>query len=127
MSVPDRSTNKNITLTFEEIAPDWSKRLNKLTAANGISYEKDPIYSDINDYEKCIVGEAYGYRSSYVIYGTIDYCRKCSGFSHDFVCAAKGHDSDILMDTIQKLTEHWNEIHIDIAKRLRRERNETSS
>jgi hypothetical protein len=122
MSVPDGSTNKKITLTFEEIAPDWSKRLNKLAAAKGISYEKDPIYSDINDYGKCIVGEAYGYRSSYIIYGTVDYCRKCSGLSHDFVRATKRHYSDKLMDAIKKLTEHWNEVHIDITNRLRRER-----
>ena len=38
MSASDGSNNKKIT--FEEIAPDWSKRLNKLTTAKGISYEK---------------------------------------------------------------------------------------
>jgi hypothetical protein len=119
MSVPDGSTNKKITLTFEEIAPDWSKRLNKLTTEKGISYEKDSIYSDIRDYKKCIVGEAYGYSPSYVIYGTPNHCMKCTGFSHDFAYAAKAYDSDKLIDTKQKLTEHWNEAHIAITKRLR--------
>ena len=58
MSVPNSSTNKKITLTFEEIVPDWSERLDKLTTPKGGSYENDSIDSDINDYEKCIVGEA---------------------------------------------------------------------
>lgn len=74
MSTSDRSDYNKIT--FEEIAPDWSKRLNKLTTAKGISYEKDSIYSDISDYKKCIVGEAYGYSPSYVIYGTPNHCMK---------------------------------------------------
>ena len=58
MSASDGSNNNKIA--FEEIAPDWSKRLNKLTTPKGISYEKDSMYSDISDYKKCIVGEAYG-------------------------------------------------------------------
>ena len=119
MSASDGNNNKKIT--FEEIAPDWSKRLNKLTTAKGISYEKDTMYSDISDYKKCIVGEAYGYSPSYVLYGTINHCMKCTGFSHDFAYAAKAHDSDKLIDTKQKLTEHWNELHIAIIKRLRRD------
>jgi len=122
MSVPDSSNYKKITLTFEEIAPDWSERLNKLTTAKGVSYENNSIDSDINDYEKCVVGEAYGHRPSYVIYGTPDYCARCSGLSHDFVHAAKVNDSNKLMDAKQKLTEHWNEVHIDIFKRLHHNR-----
>ena len=106
MSASDGSNNNKIT--FEEIAPDWSKRLNKLTTAKGISYEKDTMYSDISDYKKCIVGEAYGYSPSYVLYGTINHCMKCTGFSNDFAYAAKAYDSDKLIDTKQKLTEHWN-------------------
>jgi hypothetical protein len=117
MSTSDRSDNNKIT--FEEIAPDWSKRLNKLTTAKGISYEKGTLYSDISDYKKCIIGEAYGYSPSYVIYGTPNHCMKCTGFSHDFAYAAKAYDSDKLIDTKQKLTEHWNEAHIAITERLR--------
>ena len=46
---------------------------------------------------------------------------KCTGFSHDFANAAKAYDSDKLIDTKQKLIEHWNEVHIAITKRLRRD------
>lgn len=92
-----------------------------MTTTKGISYEKDTLYSDISDYKKCIVGEAYGYSPSYVLYGTINHCMKCTGFSHDFAYAAKAYDSDKLIDTKQKLTEHWNELHIAIIKRLRRD------
>jgi hypothetical protein len=46
---------------------------------------------------------------------------KCTGFSHDFANAAKAYDSDKLIDTKQKLTEHWNGVHIAITKRLRRD------
>ena len=31
----------------------------------------------------------------------------------------KAYDSDKLIDTKQKLTEHWNEAHIAITERLR--------
>jgi hypothetical protein len=57
MSASDGSNNNKIT--FEEIAPDWSKRLNKLTTAKGISYEKDTMYSDISDYKKYILLEKH--------------------------------------------------------------------
>jgi hypothetical protein len=53
---------------------------------------------------------------SYVLYGTINHCMKCTGFSHDFANAAKAYDSDKLIDTKQKLTEHWNEVHIAISR-----------
>jgi hypothetical protein len=46
---------------------------------------------------------------------------KCTGFSHYFANAAKASDSDKLIDTKQKLTEHWNKVHIAIIKRLRRD------
>jgi hypothetical protein len=119
MSASDGSNNKKITL--EEIAPDWFKRLNKSIIAKGISYEKDTIYSDIRGYKKCVVGEAYEYSPSYVLYGTINHCMKCTGFSHDFAYASRAYDSDKLIDTKQKLTEHWNEVHIAITKRLHRD------
>jgi hypothetical protein len=44
---------------------------------------------------------------------------KCTRFSHDFEYAAKAYDSDKLIDTKQKLTEHWNKVHISITKMLR--------
>lgn len=120
-STTDDSKN-NKKITFDELAPNWSKRLDKLIATKGTSHEKDLLYDDLNDYKKCIVGEAYGYNPSYVLYGTNNHCIKCTGFSRDFVYALKVYDLDKLSDTKQKLTDHWSEVHIDITERLRHEK-----
>jgi hypothetical protein len=50
--------NNDKKLTFEEIAPRWSKRLAMLTVVEGSFYEKESIFSDIIDHKTCIVGEA---------------------------------------------------------------------
>ena len=70
--------NKNTGhLSLRDITPQWFERLNKILNEN--DNEKGDIvyrlYSEINDYKKCIVGEAYGYDQSYVTQGTKKSCQ----------------------------------------------------
>ena len=71
-STHDDDNDKKIT--FEDIAPRWSKRLTMLTVVKGSFYEKESIFSDTIDYKTCIVGEAYGFSPSYALYGSVNHC-----------------------------------------------------
>jgi hypothetical protein len=115
-STLDDDNDKKIT--FEDIAPRWSKRLAMLTVVKGSLYEKESIFSDIIDYKTCIVGEAYRFSPSYAIYGSVNHCMKCTALSREFAYAAKLSDLNKLTDARQQLTEHWNEAHSDIFGKL---------
>jgi hypothetical protein len=86
-STLDDDNDKKIT--FEDIAPRWSKRLAMLTVVKGSLYEKESIFSDIIDYKTCIVGEAYRFSPSYALYGSVNHCMKCTALSREFAYAAK--------------------------------------
>jgi hypothetical protein len=115
-STLDDDNDKKIT--FEDIAPRWSKRLAMLTVVKGSLYEKESIFSDIIDYKTCIVGEAYRFSPSYALYGSVNHCMKCTALSREFAYAAKLSDLNKLTDARQQLTEHWNEAHSDIFGKL---------
>jgi hypothetical protein len=110
--------NNDKKITFEDIAPSWSKRLAILTVVKGSFYEKESIFSDIIDYKTCIVGEAYGFSPSYALYGTVNHCMNCTALSSEFAYVAKLSDLNKLTDAKQQLTEHWNEAHSDIFGKL---------
>jgi hypothetical protein len=101
-------------LTFREIAPRWFERLNKLRLMQGSSQEKESIYSDINDYKMCIVGEAYRFNPSYVVYGSSDNCKQCIAFSRNFVYYVKESNFQKFKDIEQEFTKHWNNAHTSI-------------
>ena len=109
--------NKNTGhLSLRDITPQWFERLNKILNEN--DNEKGDIvyrlYSEINDYKKCIVGEAYGYDQSYVTQGTKKSCQECTAISGNFSYAVRRHINNKLEETIDKFTKHWNEKHRDI-------------
>jgi hypothetical protein len=93
--------NNNIKeyLTFRDIAPQWFERLNKIVNENG---NDDDIvygsYSEINDYKRCIVGEAYGYDQFYAIQGTKRNCQECSAISGNFSYALRRHKNQKLKE-----------------------------
>jgi hypothetical protein len=115
-STLDDDNDKKIT--FEDIAPRWSKRLAMLTVVKGSLYEKESIFSDIIDYKTCIVGEAYRFSPSYALYGSVNHCMKCTALSREFAYAAKLSDLNKLTNAKQQLTDHWNEAHSDIFGKL---------
>jgi hypothetical protein len=99
--------------TLKDIAPQWFERLNKILNENDDNYEDIVyrIYSEINDYKKCVVGEAYGYDQSYVIQGTKKTCQECTAISGNFSYALRRHNNLKLEEIIDKFIKHWNEKH----------------
>jgi len=99
-------------LTLRDIAPQWFERLNKIINENGsdddIVYG---LYSEINDYKRCIVGEAYGYDQSYAIQGTKRNCQECTAISGNFSYALRRYNNHNLKEVIYKFIKHWNEKH----------------
>jgi hypothetical protein len=99
-------------LTLRDIAPQWFERLNKIVNENGndddIVYG---LYSEINDYKRCIVGEAYGYDQSYAIQGTKRNCQECTAISGNFSYTLRRLNNHKLKEIIDKFIKHWNEKH----------------
>ena len=100
-------------LTLKDITPQWFERLNKIINENG--NDEDIVYglySEINDYKRCIVGEAYGYDQSYAIQGTNRNCQECTAISGNFSYALRRYNNNHkLKEIIDKFIKHWNEKH----------------
>jgi hypothetical protein len=111
------STNKNSKnkayLALKEITPQWFQRLNKILNENDVDLVYD-LYSEINDYARCIVGEAYGFDSSYIIQGTKKNCQECLAISGKFSYTLRRYNKLKLKEIIDIFTEHWNERHRNV-------------
>ena len=96
-------------LTLEDIAPLWSKRLQKLPAGRW-SPRWLLWHSDIVSRENCIVGEAFGRSASYW-----DSCKECRAFSKRFPFYFIGRAYGELDRDVQRFVQHWNDRHRDMA------------
>lgn len=109
------NNNKNKEyLTLRDITPQWFEQLNKILKEDDNEYIIYRLYSEINDYKRCIVGEAYGYDSSYVIQGTKRNCQKCTALSGNFSYVLRRYNNHKLEEIIDRFTKHWNEKHRDV-------------
>ena len=102
---------------FKDISPQWFERLNKILDEDKKENEDEIIhklYSKINSYEKCIVGEAYGYDSSYVTGGTKKRCQLCVALGSNFSYYIRLVDKRKIVETKDEFTKHWNEQHRDV-------------
>jgi hypothetical protein len=110
-STNNNNNNKNKEyLTLREITPQWFERLNKILNKNDEDIVNE-LYSEINDYARCIIGEAYGYNSSYVIQGSKKNCQECVAMSGIFSYALRRYNKLKLEQIIDKFTRHWNKKH----------------
>ena len=65
----DETIIKARYLEFKDIVPQWFEKLDKLLHENDSEIVNDilwKLYPEINSYDKCVLGEAYGYESSYI-------------------------------------------------------------
>lgn len=97
-------------LLFSEISPMWSERLNQ--ARDNIS-PFAPIrsrwYHELTISSACVVGEAYGFSSSYV-----HKCKTCKELGLQFMfCFLIQSDSEIEKAKLD-FTDHWNKEHSEI-------------
>jgi hypothetical protein len=64
---------QNQELKLDTISPIWAKKLEESKLLPLLSLRRLRLYLELKDTSKCVVGEAYGFSSSYV-----SNCKLCS-------------------------------------------------
>jgi hypothetical protein len=64
---------EELLLTLDVISPRWAKKLEESKLFPLVSIRRLQVYLELKDTSKCVVGEAYGFSSSYVY-----DCKRCS-------------------------------------------------
>jgi hypothetical protein len=106
--------NKARYLEFKDIVPQWFEKLGKLLHENDSEIVDDilrNLYPEINSYHNCVLGEAYGFESSYFQSESKNRCQKCSNLSGNFSYYIRVYDKTKITETIDSFTKHWNEKH----------------
>ena len=97
-------------LLFSEISPMWSERLNQ--ARDNIS-PFAPIrsrwYHELTISSTCVVGEAYGFSSSYV-----HKCKTCKELGLQFMFYFLIQSDSEIEKAKLDFTDHWNKEHSEI-------------
>jgi hypothetical protein len=110
-------------LTFEQVCPVWYNKLK-----SGLN-EKDRLTMS-NDSKYCMVGEAWGFtgrQTGYYIAPLIPFigCWTCIIYGRKFGNLAKMNYRHLssYQPLINDFIKHWNEKHIHITKKLRKDIN----
>jgi hypothetical protein len=93
-------------LTLDAISPIWAKKLEESKLLPLLSLRRLKLYLELRDASKCVVGEAYGFSSSYVY-----DCKSCSKISWKFMFYFMIHSYSKLEDTKKEFVKHWGEKH----------------
>ena len=96
-------------LSLNEISPRWSRRLDQCEPKKlpfPLSFTWLRWYNEIRQASKCIVGEAYGFSSSYTT-----TCKECDKFSVKFLYSFATYSYSKIQETKDSFVEHWNESH----------------
>jgi hypothetical protein len=93
-------------LTLASISPTWAKRLEESKLLPLLSLERFQLYLELRDTPKCVVGEAYGFSSSYE-----SSCKRCSKMGWKFMFYFMIHSYSKLEDTKKEFVKHWGEKH----------------
>ena len=104
--VNDNGTHNHELLTLDAISPLWAKRLEESKLLPPLSLERLRLYLELRGTSKCVVGEAYGFSSSYVY-----ACRLCSNISWKFMFYFMIHSYQKLEGTKNEFVKHWGEKH----------------
>jgi hypothetical protein len=96
-------------LTLNEISPRWSRRLEQCQRKKlpfPLSFTWFRWYNEIRKSSKCIVGEAYGFSSSYTT-----NCKECDKFSVKFLYSFATYSHSKIQENKDSFVQHWNESH----------------
>jgi hypothetical protein len=93
-------------LTLDSISPTWAKRLEESKLLPTFSLRRLQLYLELKDTSKCVVGEAYGFSSSYVF-----DCKHCSSVGWKFMFYFMIHSYSKLEGTKKEFVKHWSEKH----------------
>ena len=98
--------NQEELLTLDAISPIWAKRLEESKLLPVLSLRRFRLYLELKDTSKCVVGEAYGFSSSYVY-----DCRLCSKVAWKFMFYFMICSYSKLEETKKEFVKHWSEKH----------------
>ena len=104
--------NQEELLTLDAISPIWAKKLEQSKLLPILSFERLRLYLELRDTSKCVVGEAYGFSSSY-----ISSCKRCSKIAWKFMFYFMIHAYSKLEDTKDEFVKHWGEKHHYVIRR----------
>jgi hypothetical protein len=93
-------------LTLNAISPKWAKKLEESKILPLLSFRWLKLYLELKRTAKCVVGEAYGFSSSYV-----RNCKSCSKISWKFMFYFMIHSYSKLEETKKEFVKHWGEKH----------------
>jgi hypothetical protein len=93
-------------LTLNAISPIWAKKLEESKLLPLLSLRRLKLYLELRDASKCVVGEAYGFSSSYVY-----DCKSCSKISWKFMFYFMIHSYSKLEGTKKEFVKHCSEEH----------------
>ena len=97
-------------LTLDAIPPIWAKKLEESKLLPLFSLKRLQIYLELKHTSKCVVGEAYGYSSSYV-----GNCERCSDIAWKFMFYFMIHSYSKLEWTKNEFVKHWSERHLHVS------------
>ena len=103
------NTHNQELLTFDAISPMWSKKLEQSKVLPLLSIRRLQLYIELKRTSKCVVGEAYGFSSSYVY-----NCKGCSKISWKFMFYFMIHSYSKLEATGKEFVRHWSEKHLHV-------------
>jgi hypothetical protein len=104
--VNDNEINNQELLTLDTISPIWAKRLEESKLFPLFSIRRLRLYVELKDTSKCVVGEAYGFSSSYV-----SSCKRCSKIGWKFMFYFMIQSYSKLEVTKKEFVKHWSEKH----------------
>jgi hypothetical protein len=104
--VNDNEIQNQELLTLDTISPIWAKRLEESKLLPLLSLRRLRLYLELKDTSKCVVGEAYGFSSSYV-----SNCKLCSKIAWKFMFYFMFYSYSKLEETKKEFVKHWSEKH----------------
>jgi hypothetical protein len=98
--------NQELLLTLDTMSPTWDKKLEESKLLPLLSVRRLQLYLELKDTSKCVVGEAYGFSSSYVY-----SCKRCSKIGWKFMFYFMIQSYSKLEETKKEFVKHWGEKH----------------
>jgi hypothetical protein len=102
--------DQELLLTLDAISPLWAKKLEESKLLSIFSLRRLQMYLELKHTSKCVVGEAYGYSSSY-----LDNCERCSKIAWKFMFYFMIHSYSKLEDLKKEFAKHWSEKHLHVC------------
>jgi vacuolar-type H+-ATPase subunit I/STV1 len=93
-------------LTLDTVSPIWAKRLEESKLLPLLSLRRLRLYLELKRTSKCVVGEAYGFSSSYIF-----DCKLCSKIAWKFMFYFMIYSYTKLEQTKKEFVKHWSEKH----------------